>query len=62
VTSRLTVGDACAVLDHLLLVLVTLRAAGRRRSDLVLENLLMRHQLAVGVAPWVWSPERLGSV
>jgi hypothetical protein len=30
--------------DLLLLVLMTLRAAGRRRGELVLENLLLRHQ------------------
>ena len=46
-----TVGDACLVLDFLLLVLATLRAAGRSRSDLVLENLLLRHQLAVLTRP-----------
>jgi hypothetical protein len=51
VAPRQTVGDACAVLDFLLLVLATLRAACRRRSDLVLENLLLRHQLAVLTRP-----------
>src|SRR4051794_7248116 len=45
VPTHLTMSDACAVLDHLLLVRATLRAAGRQRSDLVLENLLLRHQL-----------------
>jgi hypothetical protein len=39
------------VLDYLLLVLATLRAAGRRQGDLVLENLLLRHQLAVLTRP-----------
>jgi transposase InsO family protein len=46
-----TVGDACVVLDYVLLVLATLRAACRSRSDLVLENLLLRHQLAVLTRP-----------
>jgi hypothetical protein len=39
------------VLDLLLLVLAALRTAGRRRGDLVLENLLLRHQLAVLTRP-----------
>jgi putative transposase len=39
------------VLDNLLLALATLRAAGRRHADLVLENLLSRHQLAVLTRP-----------
>jgi hypothetical protein len=51
VTPWQEVGDACAVLDFLPLVLATLRAACRRRSDLVLENLLLRHQLAVLTRP-----------
>ena len=46
-----SVGDAWTVLDLLLLVLTALRAAGRCRSDLVLENLLLRHQLAVLTRP-----------
>ena len=39
------------MLDYLLLVLRALRAACRRRGDLVLENLLLRHQLAVLTRP-----------
>ena len=39
------------VLDFLLLVLAALRAACRRRGDLVVENLLLRHQLAVLTRP-----------
>jgi hypothetical protein len=35
------------VLDLLLLVFATLRAACRCRGDLVVGNLLLRHQLAV---------------
>ena len=44
-------GDACVVLDFLLLVLTTLRGACRRHAVLVLENLLLRHQLAVVTRP-----------
>jgi transposase InsO family protein len=39
------------MLDLLRLVLMTLRAACRSRGDLVLENLLLRHQLAVLARP-----------
>ncbi len=39
------------MLDVLLLVSEVLRAACRRRGDLVLENLLLRHQLAVLTRP-----------
>jgi transposase InsO family protein len=39
------------VLDFLLLVLATLRGACRRHADLVLENLLLRHQLALLTRP-----------
>jgi transposase InsO family protein len=39
------------VLDLLLLVLAALQAACRRRGDLVVENLLLRHQLAVLTRP-----------
>ena len=39
------------MLDFLLLVLTTLRGAFRRRGDLVLENLLLRYQLAVVTRP-----------
>jgi hypothetical protein len=51
VPSPQTVGDACVVLGYVLLVLATLRAACRSRSDLVLENLLLRHRLAVLTRP-----------
>jgi putative transposase len=39
------------MLDLLLLVLMTLRAACRRRGELALENLLLRHQLAILTLP-----------
>ena len=39
------------MLDLLLLVFAALRTACRRRGDLVLENLLLRHQLAVLARP-----------
>jgi hypothetical protein len=39
------------VLEFLLLVLTALRTTCRRRGDLVLENLLLRHQLAVLTRP-----------
>jgi putative transposase len=39
------------VLDSLLPVFAVLRAACRRRGDLVVENLLLRHQLAVPTRP-----------
>ena len=44
---RRSVGDAWAVLDLFALMLRVVRAACRRRGDLVLENLLLRHQLAI---------------
>jgi hypothetical protein len=44
-------GDASGMLDLLLVTLAALRAAGRSRGDLVLENLLLRHQLAVLTRP-----------
>jgi hypothetical protein len=40
-----------AVLELVWLLLATLRAAARRRQDLALENLLLRHQLAVLTRP-----------
>jgi hypothetical protein len=40
-------GDASGMIDVLLLGLRTLGAACRERGDLLLENLLLRHQLAV---------------
>ena len=45
------IGDAYAVLDLLWLLLTTVQAAVRPRQDLVLENLLLRHQLAVLTRP-----------
>jgi hypothetical protein len=51
VPQRCPEGDASGMLDLLLLVLATLRAAGRSRGDLVLENLLLRHQLTVLTRP-----------
>ena len=39
------------MIDLLWLLLTTLRAVARRRPDLVLENLLLRHQLAVLTRP-----------
>src|SRR5262245_53294003 len=39
------------MLDLLLVTLAALRAAGRSRGDLVLENLLLRHQLSVLTRP-----------
>ena len=39
------------MLDLLLLLLAVLRAALRKRGDLVVENLLLRHQLAVLTRP-----------
>ena len=37
--------------DVLTLLLLTICACGRRRSDLVLENLLLRHQLTILTRP-----------
>jgi hypothetical protein len=39
------------MLELLLLLLAVLRAAFRRRGDLVVENLLLRHQFAVLTRP-----------
>jgi hypothetical protein len=47
VPSRQAVRHSCVVFDVLLVVFAALRGACRRRGDLVLENLLLRHQLAV---------------
>jgi putative transposase len=47
VPQRCPEGDASGMLDLLLLTLAALRAACRARGDLVLENLLLRHQLTV---------------
>jgi len=43
--------DAVDVIELLWLLLTTLRAVARPRQDLVLENLLLRHQLAVLTRP-----------
>ena len=51
VSPHRVVGHALTVLDMLLLVLMALRGACRRRGDLVLENFLLRHQLAVLTRP-----------
>src|SRR5947209_7538340 len=45
--ARAYIGDAEGVLDLLWLLLTTVLAWLRPRQDLVLENLLLRHQLAV---------------
>ena len=44
-------GDASAMLELFVLLLAALRAACRQRGDLVAENLLLRHQLAVLTRP-----------
>jgi hypothetical protein len=44
-------GDAYAMLDVLWLFLTAVQAAMRPRQDLVLENLLLRHQLAMLTRP-----------
>jgi hypothetical protein len=51
ILARRTIGDAYAVLDVFWLVLTTVQAVVRSRQDLVLENLLLRHQLAVLTQP-----------
>ena len=43
--------DACAVYDLFVLLFVAVRAACRQRSDLIAENLLLRHQLAIVTRP-----------
>jgi len=49
--ARAYIGDAEGVLDLLWLLLTTVLAWLRPRQDLVLENLLLRHQLAVLTRP-----------
>jgi putative transposase len=44
-------GEAWRMLDLLWLMLAAVRAACRQRNDLVMENLLLRHQLAVLTRP-----------
>ena len=56
---RRPAGDAWGMLDLLLVTLAVLRAACRSRGDLVLENLLLRHQLAVVTRPARRGPARL---
>jgi hypothetical protein len=51
VPRRHLASDAWGMLDWLRLALIVLRAACRSRTDLVLENLLLRHQLAVLARP-----------
>ena len=46
-----TIGHAAGMLEPLTLLLGVLPAALQRHRDLVLENLLLRHQLAVGARP-----------
>ena len=48
---RAQIGDADGVLDLLWLLFTTLHAVMRPRQDLVLENLLLRHQLTVLTRP-----------
>jgi hypothetical protein len=45
--TRARIGDADAVLDLLWLLFETVQAAARPHQDVVLENLLLRHQLVV---------------
>src|SRR6266700_1274223 len=45
------IGDAVGVLDLLWLLLTTVQATLRPRQDLILENLLLRHQLAALTRP-----------
>src|SRR5918995_5806808 len=51
-------GGASAVLELLVLLLAALRAACRQRGDLITENLLLRHQLAVLTRPTRRQPVR----
>jgi putative transposase len=49
--ARAEIGDPEGVLELLCLLLTTVLASVRPRQDLVLENLLLRHQLAVLTRP-----------
>jgi hypothetical protein len=49
--ARALIRDAECVLEFLRLLLTTLVASVRPRYDLVIENLLLRHQLAVLTRP-----------
>jgi hypothetical protein len=44
-------GDAAGMLEVVALLLAAVRAALRRRRDLVVENALVRHQLTVLTRP-----------
>ncbi len=48
---RTRIGDADSVLELLVLLLLAMRGLVRPRQDLVVENLLLRHQLAVLTRP-----------
>ena len=48
---RAQIGDADAALDLFRLLFTTVQAVARPHQDLVLENLLLRHQLAVLTRP-----------
>ncbi len=48
---RTQIGDATRVLELLSLLLLSVRGQVRSRQDLVIENLLLRHQLAVLTRP-----------
>jgi hypothetical protein len=48
---RPQIGDAEGVLELLWLLITTVLAWARPRQDLVLENLLLRHQLAILTRP-----------
>ena len=49
--TRAQISDADGVLELLWLLFTTVRAAARPHQDVVLENLLLRHQLAVLTRP-----------
>ena len=49
--TRTEISDALSVFELLWLLIVTVVAWLRPRQDLVLENLLLRHQLAVLTRP-----------
>jgi hypothetical protein len=51
IVGRVEIGDAVGVLELVWLVLTTVLAWARPRQDLVAENLLLRHQLAVLTRP-----------
>jgi hypothetical protein len=55
--TRAQIGDADAVLDLFRLLFTTVQAAARSHQELVLENLLLRHQLAVLTRPTRTRPQ-----